>query len=207
MMKKVKITVMLLGLTCNAFSQVDIKVEGLSEEIKKVFEAKVSTTLTGRLEGLGIPKSIYPMNLSISYENESGTILLKAPYNKEIIDDKTLGKSIGRSFRIMVPYRIIGALAIYQYDVVMATKKSEIRTFDKGVRFTKTNKDWIIFWAGSNGLYNNVFFSVEGEEYEAESMDYNALSRGFTFVIGETKGLDGKPNSNYFLCKFFGINP
>ncbi len=200
------LSIIVILIPNSIYGQINIKVEGVSEEIKEVFEARFND-FSRRMSGPQIPESIYPASLAVSYKDGNGSIQLNAIYGYDVFHNKDLKIPIKKAFSVLVPYRILSMMSLYQTEVFFKARRDEIKDFNNILLFMKPNKDWIALSSGQSGINNNVIFSLNGKRYETESADYSSLSRSFTFIIGETTDLDGQINANHYLCQFFGITP
>lgn len=202
---------------------------GLTPEYQKYFDDNFSSLIEtlNKLSELGLDKSIVPISLNITYENNVGYIQMIVNYNHQkqmqvlpsmLKDQLDFGKEMGSSgFSIYLPDLLMLCLNDYKYNVLISSNfNSEINKFKIKVRLKKSDDSWIQFYCKEYVDYNGIP-SYSFEDYadikyltnkmcQIEALNGSKLDDYKLWVLGNAKKPDGTTNCDNNAYKFFEVD-
>lgn len=207
------------------FKRLDVtdKIEGLSDEYEKKFRTYVFE-VPELLNKYEVSTSIKPVNLHVFYSKETQFVRLTANFDSEEIYAESKYKqhqqSISRHHENVISVYLINELMSVLSEYKMKVAKpgfsidTDIMNFTNAVRLVNENGDWVQFHSYNEieghgyfpfYYYSKVFFQINGENYDIEALDINALNQLRIFGGHKVIGMDGKPTSFVHLLEFFGL--
>jgi hypothetical protein len=212
------------------FSNEDIVVttKGLSEKNSLRFKSsKNIQVLVSALNQLMVPKSIAPIEINVTYNNNSGEIIFEIPFNSKTLyyknsDDDILTqqwtKYGNNGVGLFTINKIMTAIGQYKKEVAKNengfSSEKEIIEFTNGLKLKKKNSDWLLF-QGHNSFdsrgffksffYTNAILNLNNKVFEINSTNSKLLNDYHFFEVGNSEGLDGKKNSSFLFLKFFEV--
>ncbi len=207
------------------FERLDVTdtIEGLSDEYEKKFRTYVFE-VPELLNKYEVSTTIKPVKLHVFYSEETSFIRITANFDSEEIFAESKYKqhqvSINRYHENVISVYLINELMSVISEYKMKVSKPgfsidmDIMNFINAVRLVKENGDWVQFHSyneiEAHGYfpfyyYSKVFFQIDGESYDLDALDINALNQLRIFGGHKLVGMDGKNTSYYHLLKFFGL--
>lgn len=221
---------MILGyVLANAqVKDVNLKITGLSEEYANKFRSE-KNVIIDYINDLDFPKSIFPVNVNVSYKDGEGWVTMTLNYvhvdlfsNNSVYTDhndnlRELG--IGKGISFLFIYRLLSILSEYKYRVArngyfidndLAKFKSCIKLVD-GANYVQIYAYNYLGDRDSGGVYplnfyTNVDIKYDNKYYQVSTTNPTALNEIKFFYIGKTQGLDGSTTGDYYFSKFFKID-
>jgi len=230
-MKKSLIILAVLFVHC-AFSQnfttADITktFKGLTTEYQKYFNDNFSSLIETMNKLSGLDKSIVPISLNITYENNQGYIqmIVKYDHQKQMENlpsmfkgQLNLAKQMGSNgFSIYLPDLLMLCLNDYKDKVLTSSKfNSEIQKFKIKVRLKKVDASWIQFYCNEYVDYYGIprysFEDYADIKYltnkmcQIEALNGSKLDDYKLWELGNAKKPDGTTNCDNNAYKFFEI--
>jgi hypothetical protein len=141
--------------------------KGLTPEYQKYFNDNFSSFIETLNKLTSLDKSLVPMSLNITYENNQGYIQLIVNYDHQkqieylpsmFKAQLNMAKQMGSNgFSIYLPDLLMLCLNDYKYKVLTSSSfNSEIKKFQIKVRLKKTDGSWIKFYCKEYVDYNGV---------------------------------------------------
>ena len=230
-MKKSLFVFALLFAHC-AFSQnftttdVTKTFKGLTTEYQKYFDDNFSSFIETLNKLTSLDKSLVPMSLNITYENNQGYIQLIVNYDHQKQIEKlpamfkaqlNMAKQMGSNgFSIYLPDLLMLCLNDYKYKVLTSSKfNSEIQKFKIKVRLKKIDGSWIQFYCKEYVDYYGIprysFEDYADIKYltnkmcQIEALNGSKLDDYKLWELGNAKKPDGTTNCDNNVYKFFEI--
>ena len=230
-MKKAFLILAVLFANC-AFSQnftttdVTKTFKGLTSEYQKYFDDNFNSFIETLNKLTGLDKSLVPMLLNITYENNQGYIQLIVNYDHQkqmeklpsmFKDQLDMAKQMGSNgFSIYLPDLLMLCLNDYKYKVLTSSMfNSEIQKFQIKVRLKKADGSWIQFYCKEfvdyNGIPSYSFADYADIKYltnkmcQIEALNGSKLDDYKLWELGNAKKPDGTANCDNNAYKFFEI--
>lgn len=211
---------------CQNFTVINVtkSFKGLTQEYQKYFNNNFSSLIETMNGVSGLDKSILPISLNITYENNQGSIQMIINYDSKIQnrllpnmfkEQLQMAKEMGSDgFSIYLPDLLMQCLTEFKYNVLISSNfDDEIDKFQIKVRLKTTDGSWIQFYCkeytNNNGTPRYSFEDFADIKYQANKMcRINALNSENIddFKLWETgkgKNPDGTKNCNSYATMFF----
>jgi len=231
-MKKSLFIILVLLFTHCAYSQnfttadVTKTFKGLTTEYQKYFNDNFNSFIETLNKLTSLDKSLVPMSLNITYENNQGYIQLIVNYDhKKQIENLpsifkaqlNMAKQMGSNgFSIYLPDLLMFCLNDYKHKVFTSSKfNSEINKFQIKVRLKKPDGSWIQFYCKEYVDYYGIprysFEDYADIKYltnkmcQIEALNGSKLDHYKLWELGNAKKPDGTTNCDNNAYKFFEI--
>lgn len=213
---------------CQNFSSsnVTLTFKGLTTDFQNYFKGNFSSLISNMNKLEGLDKSLVPITINITYDNENGFIQMTVNYDhlkqmeklpKLLKGQLDLARRIGSNgFSIYMPDLLMLCLNDFKENTLKSSKfNSEIKKFKIKVRLKKADGSWIQFYCAEYidyyGIPRYTFQDFADIKYltntlcRIEALNGSKLDDYKLWELGNAKNPDGSINCETYVNKFFEI--